>query len=278
MRWLGRATARPRVLDVAAGHVYVEHGSLSDTGPVERVAVLAHYAVDRRVTRSFRTLVTEFADSGYLPLVISASPAPGPLEWEGKLPAQAIVMRQPNVGYDFGSWAIGLDLLGDKKNAPWLILANDSVIGPFASIAPLLAEFEATRADVWGLTDTYQFAHHLQSYFIGFRGGILADGPLAKFWTDVRVEKTKWDIIRRNELGLNRLLHNEGYSTTAAFPAHTIVTGGDNPVIKGWWHLLENGFPFVKREIVVNPSVAPRSEWVAAEVEAVYGTHLDDWL
>ena len=39
----------------------------------------------------------------------------------------------------------------------------------------------------------------------------------------------------------------------------SVVAPGENPVIKGWWKLLERGFPFVKREIVRDPSVAPRS-------------------
>jgi lipopolysaccharide biosynthesis protein len=240
--------------------------------------VLAHFSEDVHVSRSFRTMVGEFVEAGYLTLVVSASQVAEPLEWNGDLPSSVIVVRQPNLGYDFGSWAIGLDLLGDARRAPYLILANDSVVGPFTSLHPLLEQFEQTASDVWALTDTYQYFHHLQSYFLGFRNGILADRPLSRFFGGIRIEATKWDIIRRNELGLNKLLHDEGYSTVSAFRANTIVTSGENPVIRGWWKLLANGYPFVKREIVRDPSIAPRSEFVAAEISAAYGQTLEEWL
>ena len=57
-----------------------------------------------------------------------------------------------------------------------------------------------------------------------------------------------------------------------------MVAAGENPVIRAWWKLIEYGFPFVKREIITNPSVAPRSEWVAREVKARFGVDIDEWL
>lgn len=274
---LSPAARRPRVLDEVAGQVSCEHGSLPDDVP-SRVAILVHFSMSPQVSRSFRTLVREFADAGYLPLVVSASPAPDPLDWGGGLPSQAVVLRKPNVGYDFGSWAVGLAALPAARHAAHVVLANDSVLGPFTSLAPHLAAFERSDADVWGLTDTRQYFHHLQSYFMGFRGGVLADKPLSRFWAERRHERTKWDVIRRNELAFNQLLHNEGYVTTAAFRADSVVAAGENPVIRAWWKLLELGFPFVKREIVTSPDVAPRSEWVAREVKAAFGVDIDDWM
>jgi hypothetical protein len=274
-RWSRR---RERVLDVARGHVLIEAGDLSRLERANRIALLAHFSVDVHVSRSFRTLVAEFVAAGYETVVVSGCESDQRLQWNGDLPPEVTVVRQPNVGYDFGSWAIGLDLLPDRGQAEFVVLANDSVIGPFASLAPLLGKFEATEVDVWGLTDTYQYFHHLQSYFVGFRGGILADRPLQRFFRDIRIEASKWDIIRRNELGLNKLLHDEGYATAVAFRSETIVAVGENPVIKGWWKLLANGYPFVKREIVRDPSVAPRSEFVSAEVSALYGATLAEWL
>lgn len=277
---LGRLPSRGhrRVLDEVAGRYRVEHGDLAAIGTPQRVAVLAQYSIQRRVSRSFRVLVSEFAAAGYLPLVVSASPATGELEWNGQLPDTAIVVRQPNVGYDFGSWAIGLHLLGAAVSAPQLVLANDSMLGPFGGFPALLESFERTGADVWSLTDSRQFGLHLQSYFLGFRGGILADPPLRRFWSNVGVYDEKFDIIQKNELGLSRLLFNEGYVATSAFRADTVAGPGENPVIKGWWRLLEGGFPFVKREIVRDPSVAPRGDLVAVEVRTLFGEQIEEWV
>lgn len=277
MSLLGSFARRPRVIDEVAGQVRCEFGELPDQAP-DRVAVLVHYSATPRVNRSFRTLVREFADAGYLPLVVSAATPTEPLQWGGGLPDQAVVLRKPNIGYDFGSWAVGLHELPSALHAPYVVLANDSVLGPFQSLKPHLDAFEQTEADVWGMTDTRQYFHHLQSYFLGFRGGVLAEKPLARFWADRRNEHSKWDIIRRNELALSLLLHHEGYAATAAFRADDVVPPGENPVIRGWWKLVENGFPFVKREIVTNPSVAPRSDWVAREVKAYFGEDVNEWL
>jgi lipopolysaccharide biosynthesis protein len=275
---LVRREARPRVIDLAVGRVSVERGDLATLGTPRRLALIAHFSTEPRVSLSTRTLVRELAAARYRVVVISASSTAGELDWNGDLPENAIVLRQPNLGYDFGSWAIGLDAVGPARGADYVILANDSLVGPFSTLAPLLAQFERAVADVWALTDTHQYFHHLQSYFLGFRGGVLSEAPLARFWEDIRVEPSKWDVIRNNELGLSRYLYGEGYQMTAAFRSEHVVSPGDNPVIKAWWKLMGRGFPFVKREIVRDPAVAPMGDRVAEEVSATFGQRLDDWL
>ena len=275
---LALLTSRAKVLDVAKGRVVIERGSIDAIKTPRRIAILAQFSVSVDVSRSFRRLVSELAARGYQTVIVSACEVGEPLEWNGDLPSDAIVIRQPNLGYDFGSWAIGLNLLDSLASAPYVILANDSLLGPFGSLEAILANFEGTGADTWALTDTYQNFHHLQSYFLGFRNGVLQDAPLRGFFRGIRLEATKWDIIRRNELGLSKLLHDEGYSATAAFRADSVVGPGENPVIKGWSELLARGFPFVKREIVREPAVAPRSRFVASEVAALYGATLEEWL
>ena len=208
---LSPSSGRPRVIDEVAGKVICEQGALPDSVP-DRVAILVHYSTSPNVNRSFRTLVREFANAGYLPLVVSASPVPGPARL-GRRPAGAGGRAAQ------AERRLRLRVLGGRaaarcrrsKQAEHVVLANDSVVGPFTSLAPQLAAFEQSDADVWGLTDTRQYFHHLQSYFIGFRRGVLADKPLAEFWTDRRHERTKWDIIRRNELALSQLFRDEGY-------------------------------------------------------------------
>jgi lipopolysaccharide biosynthesis protein len=272
-----RAT-RPRVLDAVAGNVTFEHGSRDSVDGVDRVAVLVHWSPTATLTKSFIRLTEAFAKSGYLPVVVSACEVAEPLEWGGRRPDEAVVLRKPNLGYDFGSWSVALAELPAISAANRVILANDSMVGPFTSLDPILDTFEATAADVFGLTDTRQYFSHLQSYFLGFSGGILADEPLASFFADVRIEPTKWEVIRRYELGLSVRLRRECYVTTSAFRADEVVPYGENPVIKGWWKLLERGYPFVKREIVREPKLAPRGEWIAREVEAVFGEHIHEWI
>jgi lipopolysaccharide biosynthesis protein len=273
-----RLPSRPRVLDFVAGQVRFEQGSAAGFGTPERAAVLVHWARSPMLSRSVTTLADELGSAGYRVVLVSACESPEPLEWHGKRSPEATVLRKPNAGYDFGSWSVALHELPAIARAERVILANDSMAGPFASIADIIARFEASAADVFGLTDTRQYFRHLQSYFLGFAHGVLADPPLAGFFADVREERTKWDIVNRYELGLNRLFRRESYGITADFHADEFVPVGENPVIVGWWRLLERGFPFVKREILRDPKVAPRSDWVSREVAAVYGERIEDWI
>ncbi|MFN2518005.1 MAG: rhamnan synthesis F family protein [Jatrophihabitantaceae bacterium] len=266
------------MLDEVAGQVRYEHGSAAEFGSPRRAAVLVHWSPSPVLSRSVTALAGQLSGAGYRLVLVSACESPQRLDWRGQRPRDAVVIRKPNAGYDFGSWAVALHELPALARAERVILTNDSMAGPFASIAGILARFESCSADVFGLTDTRQFFRHLQSYFLGFIDGVLAEPPLAAFFADIRQEETKWDVINRYELGLNRLFRDEGYGFVAGFRADEVVPAGDNPVIRGWWRLLERGFPFVKREILRNPAVAPRAEWVSREVAAVFGQRIEEWV
>ncbi len=266
------------MLDEVAGQVRFERGSVAEFGSPQRAAVLVHWARTPVLSRSVTTLAGELARAGYRLVLVSACESPQPLNWRGTCPPDATVLRKPNAGYDFGSWAVALNELPAITQAERVILTNDSMAGPFAPLAGVLAQFEHCSADVFGLTDTRQYFRHLQSYFVGFTDGLLGEAPLAAFFADIRLEDTKWDVINRYELGLNRLFRREGYGYTAGFRADDVVPAGDNPVIRGWWRLLERGFPFVKREILRDPDVAPRADWVSREVAAVFGQRIEEWV
>lgn len=269
---------RERVLDLVEGRWRFERGD-GDLGTPSHVAVLAHWSESPRVTRSFCTLVRELQEHSYQVVVSSAAEGVDTLQWsEGVDETALVVVRKPNAGYDFGSWSLAMHVIPDIAAADRVLVANDSMIGPFQPLRPLLQQFDETSVDVWGLTDTYQFGYHLQSYFFGFAGGILQDPPLRAFWVGICQEPTKADVIRRNEVGLGRLLWEEGYVQGAAYPFEELVAAGENPVIIGWRRLLERGFPFLKREILRNPLVAPGGASAAAVVRRLTGCELHEWI
>ncbi|WP_460936104.1 rhamnan synthesis F family protein [Phycicoccus ginsengisoli] len=247
-------------------------------GSQGRVAVVAQYSTQPTVSRSLNELVRQLLGGGYRVVVVSASEFAGPLVWDDDVAAEITVLRKPNLGYDFGSWAVGL--AWDEGISPQdaVILCNDSLVGPLWSLEGLLREFEATGSDVFGLTDTVQFRHHLQSYFLGFRRGVLAEPALRRFWDNIVHLQDKDHVIHRNELGLSAMLRKEGFSVTAAFPHQRTVSNGLNPTISGWRTLLELGFPFVKREVLRTPEVAPNGEQIPTYVLRRYGVDLEEWL
>lgn len=266
------------VREVLAGKCRFELGDGAQVvGP--RVAVMAHWSRRTRVTRSVDTLVHELQLGGYHVVVSSTCGSPDPLEWGDEVDRDRLaVIRRPNVGYDFGSWSIGLEMVPAAVTAERTILLNDSMAGPFTSLAPLLQAFDVTPVDVWGLTDSQQFGSHMQSYFLGFRDGVLAERPLARFWAGIVHDEDKQQIIMRNELGLSRLFQREGFAHTPAFPHERVVGPGQNPVIKGWKRLLDLGFPFVKREILRDPDVAPGGRSAREAVRRRFGVDAAEWV
>lgn len=274
-----RFRKRPRVVDVAAAPVLESGPAVGSWGTSEAVVIMVHWADRPRVSRSVSESVRQFSERGYRVAVCSSAEGTGRLEWIHGLSPDVAVYRRPNLGYDFGSWASMLHAFPQLKKAPRVLLVNDSLVGPFASIVPILDRFEADDCDVWGLISTSQDAPHFQSHFVGYKGGVLSDGPLAGFWDDVRIEPTKRDLILRYEIGLWPLLQSASYRMATGFPWDLVVNLGQNPTSLGWRRLLQWGFPWVKREIVLRPPPeVPDGPQVRRVVLDMFGEDVLEWV
>jgi hypothetical protein len=244
----------------------------------DRVAIIASFGSTPEVTRSLATLVARLEENGYAVLLVRASDSADPPVWPEGHGEQPVTIVKPNLGYDFGSWATGLAIVPELAGKPFVILANDSLVGPFASLAPMLADFETAPADVWGATNTDEYRPHLQSYLIGFRSGVLAHPAVEEFWRSIRAMNDKDRIVIRYEMGLSRLLRAEGFVTRPWFEGRWVVPQGGNPTLIGWERLLEAGFPFVKRILIDNAEIFPRATEAASVVRERYGAELSEWL
>jgi lipopolysaccharide biosynthesis protein len=268
-----------RVLEAQRSAVRLEgYDSLAALTSADRVAVVAHWASDSRVDRSATTLVNALMASRYAVVFVSASEGEGHLAWTDGRPAGITVLRRPNVGYDFGSWATAIDRYPIIGSSARVLLVNDSLVGPFESIATLLDGFHKSKADVWGMTDTTQFAYHLQSYCLGFGGHALREPPIARFWSNVRAVTSRDEAIWDNEIALGRLLGREHFTMEAAIPYWRVVSDGQNPTILGWRRLLDAGFPFVKRQLLREPQVAPDAVEIPEHLLSRYGVAVREWV
>jgi Rhamnan synthesis protein F len=276
-RWL--ATRPPLVLDAQRSSVRVETDARSNSSTFGgRTAILAHWAPDARVGRSASELTRAVLDIGYDVLVVSTAPGVTPLQWTGGRPSRVAVLRRPNIGYDFGSWATALAQYPTIADSNHVLMLNDSLVGPFQSIQHLLDRFHTSAADVWAITDSTQFHYHLQSYCLGFTGRSLRAPQLARFWRGIRSWTSRDEVIEANELGLSRLLARERFATEAAIPYWRAVKEAQNPTILGWRRLLDLGFPFVKRQLLREPHVAPDGAEVRVEIWRRYGVRADEWV
>lgn len=268
----------PRVVDVAP--VTSAELDAPASEDAERVAFLAHWSEGERQSRSTIRLIAELQRLRYRVVVCSTSPAPGRLDFsvDDVRPDELTVLRRANLGYDFGSWAVAMAAREELLDRPYVLVVNDSLVGPFAPLDVIITDFEQTTADVWGMVESDQFGRHLQSFFRGFRYGVLAEPAMRRFWRDLRVVPDKSALIAAYEFGFTEFLARHGFSMTQFVHHSEVVGDGLNPTILGWRALLDAGVPFVKRELVRHPDLAPDGDRLPGVVADRHGTQVADWL
>jgi hypothetical protein len=273
-----RLARLPRVLALPEGTQVERQADFPDGA--DRIALMAQWSPDERLSLSTSRLIRELQEADYWVVVSSTSPAPGQLvpHVDGGVKLEDLtVLRRPNIGYDFGSWAVAMRHVEHLLGADKVLVVNDSLVGPFTSLKTVIADFEATSADVWGMVQSRQIIPHLQSFFRGFRYGSLLEPPMRRFWTDVRVIPDKLRLIAEYEYGFTPWLQREGFSSACFVHADDVVWGEHNPTIHGWQRLLEAGVPFVKRELLRRPDLAPDGHLIPDHLAERYGVEVSAW-
>ena len=222
-------------------------------------AVIAQFSKDPRFSESLNRYVKEFLENSYSVIVVSACESPAKFELDHQISQKITLVRKPNIGYDFGSWACCLNLFPILHEKNQLILTNDSLIGPFEKIDSLIKKLEDSKFDLTGITDTSQMHYHLQSYLVHFKKLALQNENLKTFLMSVRHHTLKNDVILKYELGLTRTAQLSGLYVGAIFPWNLIVRPETNPSLNGWERLIDLGFPFLKREAVRKASYPDRA-------------------
>jgi lipopolysaccharide biosynthesis protein len=163
-----------------------------------------------------------------------------------------------NEGYDFGAWATAIMQMPAVAKANLLVVANDSIYGPFNSFSDLLGRVSRCSADIIGMTESYEINHHIQSYMMFFRQSALRNKAFKKFWRAVKIGGRGF-VIRNYELTFMSKMERAGLRTSILFP---ITTETCNPTLKYWRQLIEHGFPFIKVQLLRdNPTRVGISGW-----------------
>lgn len=115
------------------------------------------------------------------------------------------VTCRPNIGYDFMSYKLGLSLY-DLIDFDEVVICNDSVYGPFQPLEKVFCSENVSDCDFWGITDSFQTTHHIQSYFVAFRKQAVNTMQFKDFWAEVKTLNNKQDIIDDYEIGLTKTL------------------------------------------------------------------------
>ncbi len=182
-----------------------------------------------------------------------------------KLSNQCIkIINRENKGYDFYGWKIGLREYPHYRKHKALLLANDSVLGPFFSIKDIIMRLENEAADIIGMTDSLQFQPHLQSYFLYCKKIVSNSQEFIDFFDSINVLKFKMAIVRKYEVGFSQSLCSR-YKISALYSINNNLIKIQNPekpknlidITHDLWQPLitELRFPFLKKRIVVKGGI-----------------------
>jgi len=247
------------------------------------VAIFAHFDADGRVSdATLRTLEHLRAVSSAIIFVTTSEPLNVAGLERVKHHAEIAIVRT-NIGYDFGSWKVGIAEAGPAA-AKGLILANDSVIGPRSSLTPIFAEMSARPLDLWGMTDSHEIAPHLQSYFLVATGKTATAPWFHEFWEHVShlPSRYKFLIVRLYEVGFSAAARASGCRLGARFETASLIARyaarhpglaleNVNPTTQFWRELvLDEGFPFLKKGLL-RPEI--RAAFGAESIEEFIAEH-----
>jgi hypothetical protein len=144
--------------------------------------------------------------SGFDIALISTSPSVSGKDVKQAQSQCRFLIHRQNCGLDFASWKSGLELIEDIGDYERILLANDSVFGPFCDLRPIFKGFEDSTAAVCGMTESLEQSLHLQSYFLYFKMREIPPKLWRQFWADVVPLDDKEAIVERYEVGLSQQL------------------------------------------------------------------------
>lgn len=285
------APARGGVTEVSDGRCAPRGGS---------IALYLHWSPSGRISAMVRRQVAIWHDCGF-DVVFISNANPPPQDWDAVGAHTVLRIRRRNTGRDFGAWrdaaAVALQRLPRPAE---LLLANDSVLGPFLPLQPLVAAWRAGGDGLFGMTESRGGGVHLQSYALLARG----ERPVASMLdhlVGLRDSRSKWRMVQQGEIGLTRRMLRDGHRCAAIFgydaacamvDAEALATLGPrfaaaqpwryplNPTHHLWRVLIERmGFPYLKTELVRrNPGDLPGVAAWARLVPAAEATLIRDHL
>ena len=203
------APLESRILEAGPGLQAPEGSSL---------ALYLHWSPDGRVSGMVLRQLRLWRESGFNVVFITNAPRRPPAEdWQAVAAQTVLRIHRANVGRDFGGWRDGAALAIERFDVPQeLLLVNDSVLGPFRPLAPLVRAWRDGGEGCFGLTESLGGGPHLQSYALLARGHAAVETMQAHL-AGFRDSRSKWRVVQRGDLGLSRRMRASGVRCAALF-------------------------------------------------------------
>ena len=249
-----------------------------------RVCLFASYESQPRVSHEVITYCRALAPF-FDRIVLLTNDDRGPILNASEIPVAAVV-QVPNAWYDMGMhWRV-------LKNAPLdsvkrLALVNDSCL----LVRPLDELFAVAKpSPFWGVSDSFEIAHHLQYFFVVFEAEALA--TLRRFVdaSDFNAYGPNVDVraiaCRDFEVGLSVFMEANGIALHGVYsPASMLATPAVrdvqpdasrlaiqciNPSMMLWDRMLVAGCPIVKKKRYISRHGAVSDEeWVSRQKQNI---------
>jgi len=214
-----------------------------------KIAVVAQWSNDVVLSESTNRLIAQLIKNGFEVFLVSACEKTGSIVLNDEVLRRITIIRKPNLGYDFGSWSIGLLKFPQIFRAQEVLLVNDSNSGPFGSLEKLLIKMQESPYDITGITDSLEHRYHIQSYMMHFKNGSMGHRAMMEFWGNIRNQVDKVSVVLAYELGMTIRAQANGLLVGAIYPWNLLINSVGNPSVKAWERLLDLEYPFIKREV-----------------------------
>lgn len=295
---LASASLLDRLAPPRSGVTEIAPGRLGARG--RSIALYLHWSPSGRISAMVRRQVAIWHECGFDVVFISNADPPAE-DWDAIAEHAVLRIRRRNTGRDFGAWRDGAALALQHLPQPEeLLLANDSVLGPFRPMQPLVAAWRSGGEGLFGMTESLGGGTHLQSYALLARGA----APIAtvlNHLAELRDSRSKWRTVQQGEIGLTRRMLREGHRCAAIFAYGAVCGAADqasrtalgpryaaaepwrfplNPTHHLWRTLISDfGFPYLKTELVLRnpgrlPGVSAWADLVRTEDAASIREHL----
>lgn len=183
--------------------------------------LFCHYDKDGLIIQQVREICLFFKALQIDVIFITTNVSDDSRKWL-KENVSALIVRK-NVGRDFGAWKDAISILKQKSllvNCSQLYLVNDSLIliSNHLNNERFHSEFiNDTQSDVIGLTECWQGAYHLQSYFIKFNKSVIDSEVFHEFWNSYYLINSRQYSIENGEILLSQILLKSGYRLKALY-------------------------------------------------------------
>ena len=253
------------------------------------LCLFCSYDKDNIVRENVYYYLNELALAGFNIVFISSSDAISAVDLEKLSRCCIRIINRENKGYDFYGWKTGLEKYSQYDAHTGLLLANDSVLGPLFSIRDIVAQLENCDADIVGMTDSFRFHPHLQSYFLYCKKNVVSSEEFLRFFREVDVLEFKMAIIRKYEVGFSRFLRRR-FRLSALYGLESVLARAhyhERPsewietTFQLWKPLItEFKFPFLKKSVLTRRGVSVEEvSAVLAKSNSPYDTNiLNDWI